>query len=489
VVTVAAQAIPAADAAAPGAQGAGGAVGWYLLLALLLVLLNGFFVAAEFALVKVRGTRVRELADAGNWRARVAASIVAHIDAYLSAAQLGITFASIGLGWIGEPAVARLVGPCLEWVGVTSPRLVSGISFAVAFAIISFFHIVLGELAPKSLAIRKAESVSLWVAAPFRLFYWLFYPAIVVLNGAANLILRAVRIAPVAEGDPAHSPEELRMIVAASHAHGDLNATERRLLENAIGFSERRVAEIMVPRADIVALSAARTTAENRRTILETRHTRFPVVRRSLDDVMGMVHVKDILRLWQDARADAPLASIMRPIVFVPETATIDQVLRTFQQRRILMAMVVDEYGMIVGLVTVEDVIEELVGRIGDEFSADDRGARAGTARAPGVLDGGAPVDVLATRYHIRVPPDVGVFTVGGYLLKALGRLPAVGDRVTIEGHVFEVVSMEGRRITGVRVQRAGRGPAAAAGRADGAVPPGRAAADGDPAAAPESAA
>jgi CBS domain containing-hemolysin-like protein len=424
--------------------------------AFFLVLLNGFFVAVEFAIVKVRSTKIQELADEGDWRAAVVRNVIGHLDAYLSACQLGITIASLGLGWIGEPAVARLLEPALAAAGVENPTLVHTIAFTVAFGIISFLHIVLGELAPKSLAIRKPESVSLWLAPPLRAFYWLMYFPIAALNGTANGILRIAGIEPVSESNEAHSSEELRMIVAASHAHGALNATERRLLENVIDFSEREVAEIMTPRVDMICLFVNKSIAENLAIVRGEQHTRYPLADGSADNVIGMIHIKDFITLTAESaaeRAGSVLQSIKRPVLFVPESASIDAVLRTIQGTHTLMAIVVDEYGGVAGLVTLEDVLEELVGEIRDEFdevelAVERRGGET-------VVDGGLPLGEVEEMFpDLPASEESDVRTVGGLVLKELGRIPVVGDAVSLGPYRLEVMEMDNLRITRVKLSR-----------------------------------
>ncbi len=437
--------------------------------AFLLVLLNGFFVAAEFAIVKVRSTKIKELAEAGDWRAVVARNVIGHLDAYLSACQLGITIASIGLGWIGEPAVAKLIEPLLHAVGVTNQTLIHTISFTVAFIIIAFLHIVLGELAPKTLAIRKAESTALWLSPPLRAFYWVMYLPIVALNGAANWILRPLGLEPVGETGEAHSSEELRMIVGASHAHGILNATERHLLENVIDFSERKVAEIMTPRVDVVCLLVNKSIADNLAIVRGEQHTRYPLAEGSADNVIGMIHIKDFITLTVDAaeRAGSVLQSIKRPVLFVPENASIDAVLRTIQATRTLMAIVVDEYGGVAGLVTLEDVLEELVGEIRDEF--DDAELEIERRGGETIVDGGLPLSEVEEMFPDVVSDEESdVRTIGGLVLKELGRIPAAGDQVTLGPYRLQVVEMDNLRITRVKIERGQAAPERAARRAQG---------------------
>jgi CBS domain containing-hemolysin-like protein len=429
----------------------------FLIAAFLLVLLNGFFVAAEFAIVKVRSTKIAELAEQGDFRAAITKRVIANLDAYLSACQLGITFASLGLGWIGEPAVADLIQGPLAAMGILSPTAVHSIAFTVAFIAISFLHIVLGELAPKSLAIRKSEGTSLWTAPLLHLFYVVMYYPIAALNGAANAILRLLRIGPLGDGDAAHSSEELRMIVGASHAHGVLNATERRLFENVIDFSTRKVAEIMTPRLDMACLFVNRSIAENLAIVRDHQHTRYPLAEGSADNVIGMIHIKDFITLTSEREADRAgsiLQSIKRPVLFVPETASIDAVLRTFQSTHTLLAVVVDEYGGVSGLLTLEDVIEELVGDIKDEF---DTGEFPGIVRRGGetILDGGLSLGEVEEMFPKMVAAsEDGVRTIGGLVLKELGRIPAVGEGVTLGPYRVEVVEMGHHRIMRVKVER-----------------------------------
>jgi CBS domain containing-hemolysin-like protein len=427
-----------------------------LAAAFFLVLLNGFFVAAEFAIVKVRSTKIKELAETGDWRATVARTVITHLDAYLSACQLGITIASLGLGWIGEPAVASLIEPALHAAGVTNQTLIHTVAFTIAFIIISFLHIVLGELAPKSLAIRKPESLSLWLSPPLRAFYWLMYVPIVALNGAANWILRLLRIEPLGETGEAHSSEELRMIVGASHTHGVLNATERRLLENVIDFSEREVVEIMTPRVDMVCLLVDKSIGENLAIVRGEQHTRYPLADGSADNIIGMIHIKDFITLTVDGaveRTGSVLQSIKRPVLFVPESATIDAVLRTIQATRTLMAIVVDEYGGVAGLVTLEDVLEELVGEIRDEF--DDMELEIERRGAETIVDGGLPLNEVEEMFPDLVNDEESdVRTIGGLVLKELGRIPVSGDRVTVGPYRLEVVEMDNLRITRVKIER-----------------------------------
>lgn len=418
-----------------------------IIAALGLVLLNGFFVAVEFAIVKVRGTRIEELAATGHWRARTTRHVLHRLDAYLSACQLGITLASLALGWIGKPAFANIIEPLLVKIGVTSPTAIHSIALITAFAIISFLHIVLGELAPKSMAIRKPEETSLWLALPLRVFHFFMYPAIVVLNGTANALLRVVGLTHADEGSLAHSPEELRMIVTASHAHGVLNATETRLLENVFGLSERPVAEIMTPRVEMICLDRSRSFDENLQTVRTHQHTRYPLIDGSPDQVLGIIHVKDLIRIAGEPQV-ASLDALMRPVHFIPESASIDHLLKLIQKTRTLMAVVVEEYGGVAGVVTLEDILEELIGEIRDEF---DSAEQADVVRRGETvhLSPGIPIaDALQALPGLKVELDEDIRTLGGHIMKRLGRVPKVGDIIEFGPWRAKITRMDGQRVT-----------------------------------------
>ena len=422
----------------------------YLILAFGLVLLNAFFVAAEFAIVKIRATRLETLARKGNVFAASAREAVEHLDAYLSATQLGITLASLGLGWVGEPAFAHLLEPALGSLGIVSEKAVHSISLATAFGVITILHIVLGELAPKSLAIQRTEAVVLSVSLPLRAFYYIFFPVLWLLNSASNGILRLFRIEPATGESLAHSEEELRMILTESHRMGELSGLKRRLLENIFNYTRRTAQEIMIPRAEIAYLSLARSWEENLQVIRNTEHTRYPLCTLSLDHVVGMVHVKDLYHHGEDLASSEDLLQRKRDVIFVPETTTLDDLQRQFQQKRLHMAVVVDEYGGTSGLVTLEDVLEELVGEIQDEFDRE----QPKIERTPEgeVVDGLLLVSEVNGRLGLDLS-EVEAKTLGGYLTAELGRIARVGDHVTLDSNrQLRVVEMKGRRVAKVLV-------------------------------------
>lgn len=418
-----------------------------ILLALFLVFLNGFFVAAEFSFVKVRPTRLAQLVAEGNRIAGIAQQCVNNIDAYLSVCQLGITVSSLGLGWLGEPVVAKLLEPLLYSFGAGSPAAVHSISFIVAFLLVTFLHVVFGELVPKSLAIQRAEQVTLWLAPPMRLFYYLFYPGIVVFNGTANGILRALGVRPASEHEESHSEEELQMLVSASYEGGRLDKSEWRLLQNVFQFEKRVVREIMVPRPEVVFLDKRNSLEENMGIARRSGHTRFPLCEDDSDHVVGLVHIKDIFRLDTGASID----DVKRNIMLVPEGMSLDWLLREFQKNHQHMALVVDEYGGTAGIVTLENVLEELVGQIQDEF---DEESSQVTSEKEGsyLVDSRMLLDDAAEMFDLPVNGQQEYDTLGGFVFGKLGKRPRVGDVVELPEYRLEVVEVNGLRIRRVRV-------------------------------------
>ncbi len=416
-------------------------IGIYLLLAVLLVLLNGFFVAAEFALVKVRSTRIMELANAGNPAARMTLRSLQHLDAYLSATQLGITFTSIGLGWVGEPAIARLLEPMFHAAHLPE-KIIHPASFAIAFAVVSAAHIVIGELAPKSWAIQQPERVSMAVAYPLHAFYVTFRYAISFLNWLASLVLRLFRIKPGAEHEMAHTQEELRMILTASGQSGVLKDSEVDLVKHVFEFADKVASEVMVPRVDMVYLDVTWPIEKNLDVVRSHTYTRYPLCNGEPDTVIGMIHLKDIVR---QPRSSADLSQLKRDILFIPETKSIDQLLREFQVRKMHMAVVVDEYGGTAGIVTMEDVLEQIVGEIHDEHEEPDPEVKP-------LQDGRYLVDGRALLSDLRLDHEIfltanGSETVGGWVLDHVGAIPAEGLQLDVDGYQVRVEAMDGQRV------------------------------------------
>jgi CBS domain containing-hemolysin-like protein len=440
--------IPAVIAALPGGGHGESAIppGWGLILGLLLVALNGFFVAAEFALVKVRPTQIEPMASEGVRRAKVARHMIHHLDAYLSATQLGITLASLALGWIGEPAFAWIIRPLIGGLAQDNPQLVTSLSVTVAFLVITILHIVLGELAPKSVAIRKAEGTTLFIALPLYVFYKITYPAIWVLNHTANALLKLVGISPVSESELAHDEEELRLLLSSTNT-SQISNQKRELLDNIFELSHRVARQIMLPRQDVVYLSTTRPVAENLRIARRSGHTRFPLCEGDLDHVIGLIHIKDLFR------RDHPITSlkeVARDIAFVPETLELDRLLKRMRTERFHMAAVIDEYGGVSGVVTLEDVIEEIVGSIQDEFDVENPEIRSS---GDGVYEvsGGMLVEDLEEALGVEFSKR-DEDTIGGVVLSELGRNPVEGDRVELGPVTIEVLEIQHNRVNTVRV-------------------------------------
>jgi CBS domain containing-hemolysin-like protein len=431
----------------PGSAAESGiSTGWGLLLGLLLVALNGFFVAAEFALVKVRPTQIEPSAAEGVRRAKIVRHMIHHLDAYLSATQLGITLASLGLGWVGEPAFAGIIGFLVTPIIGDNPQLLHSITVTVTFLIITILHIVLGEQAPKTVAIRKAEGTSLLVAYPLYAFYKVTYPVIWLLNHASNALLKLVGIAPAAEGEFAHDEEELRLLLSSSNG-AQLSTQKKELLDNIFELSHRMARQIMIPRQDVVYLSTTKSLAENLRIARRSGHTRFPLCEGDLDHVIGLIHIKDIFQRDRNLRS---LQEVAREISFVPETLTLDRLLKRMRTERFHLAAVIDEYGGVSGIVTLETVIEEIVGPIEDEFDVEKPELQK-TGDGVYRVSGGMLVEDLEVALGVELS-DRDEDTIGGVVLSELGRNPAVGDKVEVGPVTIEVLEVQHNRINTVAV-------------------------------------
>lgn len=426
--------------------------GLRLTLATALILVNAFFVAAEFALARVRTTRLQELEHLGNLQARMAMAIKERMDSYLSACQLGVTAASLGLGWVGEPAVADVLKPLLvplmEQMGLNgSPAVVSThvVALVVSFALITFVHIVVGEQAPKILALQRSEATVLATALPLRVVHALAFPFIWILNGASNALCRTMGVDPHATEGEVHSGEELKLILRASGQAGGLPTAAHDVVTRALDFSQRTVREIMVPRAEIAFLDTERSPARNLKVARESGFTRFPLCADGLDNVVGMIHLRELMEKWAQLRtdsltpqgnADASLKDLARKAKYMPEQMKLSKALREFQRTRTHQAIVVDEYGSTVGLVTLEDVLEELVGPIQDEFDEETplfQRLGEGAVKVDGSVALAEVNRILGLEIH-----DPLNSTLGGHITMKLGRIAQVGDRVRVGK--FEVV-------------------------------------------------
>jgi CBS domain containing-hemolysin-like protein len=422
-----------------------------LVVALLLVGLNGFFVAAEFAFVRVRGTSVDQLAAEGRAGAGSLQAVMADLDNYLAVTQLGITLASLGLGWVGEPAVAALLEPVLA--PVLPESLLHLVAFAVGFTIITFLHVVFGELAPKTFAIARTERLSLLLAPPMKLFYYLFYPGIVVFNGSANAFTQLLGVPPASETDETLGEREIRRVLARSGEEGNIDASEVDMIERVFDLDDTNVREVMVPRPDVVSVSADATLSDIRAVVLDEGHTRYPVVDADdSDQVVGFIDVKDVLRAGEEGGGDTTAGDIAREVLVVPETTAINDLLLQFRQDRQQMAAVIDEWGAFEGIATVEDVVEAVVGDLRDEFDVDER-EHSIHKRSGGSYDadGGVPLSTVADTLGVDLDSDA-FETVGGLVLGRLDRAPEVGDTAEAAGHVFEVTGVDGTRISTIRI-------------------------------------
>jgi len=419
-----------------------------LVAVVVLVLANAFFVAAEFALVGARRTRLDEMVRSGDRKARLARRAVQSLDRYISATQLGITLASLGLGWIGEPALAGLIENGFSWLPDSLATIAThGVASAIAFMIITILHIILGELVPKAISLLYPEVVSAWLAAPLMGFAWVMAGPIYVLNGTANRLLNALGINPPGETERLHSPEEIRMLVEQSTEGGSLGGQDARLLEGVFEFSEKTAQDVMTPRTQIAALQADFTVEEAADQVAVLGRSRYPVYTESLDEIIGMVHAKDILAALR-SRPGQTTRVIMRPPLFVPGTREVEDVLADMKRLKNHLAIVLDEYGGTAGLVTMEDLLEEIVGAIFDEHDPQELiSPTDGVAQ----LDGSMTISEFNAESGAALD-DTDYTTIGGYIFGQLGRLPRPGDRVSVGPFTFEVVEMEGRRVKTIRL-------------------------------------
>ncbi len=429
-----------------------------VLSVLILVAANGFFVAAEFSLVSVRKSRVAELVAAQRANAGALQRAVSNLDANLAATQLGITISSLALGWIGEPALAHLVEPLLASLPGTLPAATShAIAVGVSFILITSLHIVLGELAPKSVAIQKSEATALSVVRPLGLFLFLFRPAIAILNGLGNALLRMVGLRPGAGEETLHSPEELKLLVAASQEGGLLHQAQQEVVERVFNIGDRQISDIMTPRRDVDWFDVDDDREEILRTIRECRHEQLLAGRGDIDEPIGMI-VKGEL-LGQILRGDAldPLAIIRDPLV-VHEATSIFKVLEQFRKAPVRLAAVVDEYGILEGIVTQTDLLEAMAGDLPDgEGEEPDFVEREDGSL---LIDGLTPAYEMFSRLNLRDPGEGGFHTIAGFALSRLGRLPETGERFDYGGWRFEIVDMDGRRIDKMLAQRMPSGAA-----------------------------
>lgn len=417
-----------------------------------LVVLNGFFVACEFAIVKVRSSQLDALVEEGNLRATFAKHVRAHLDAYLSATQLGVTLASLALGWVGEQFLAAMLQPGFALAGIHSHTVVSAVSIALAFFAITFLHIVFGELAPKYIAIGNPLATSLLLVRPLGAFYILFKPVIWLLHKSSNFVLQTLlRIQPVAGTELAHSEEELRLILDQSEKSDEVSALGRDLLMNALDLRRRVVRDIMTPRGEVVSLDLEDSFEDNIKKALASRHTRFPLCRGHLDNTVGLVHIKELVPMMRDPHPD--LLRIKRELIPVPEMMLLEKLLSLFLTRHAHLAIVVDEYGGTVGMVTLENVLEELVGDIQDEFDSE-KEEFSEINENEFTVDGAVGLYELQDLAGLTLE-SADVSTIGGYVTHLLGHLPKQGEQVTIENYLVTIAQTNGRRVEQLHFRRA----------------------------------
>ncbi|HEY1583456.1 MAG TPA: hemolysin family protein [Chthoniobacterales bacterium] len=409
-----------------------------------LVGLNGFFVACEYAVIKVRSSQLETLIEEGNVRAIATRHVRTHLDSYLSATQLGVTLASLGLGWAGEQFLASMLEPFFGLFHLHSVALVTTISVVLAFIGITFLHIVFGELAPKYFAITDPLPVSLLLVRPLGIFYFVFRPFIWLLNTSSNFFLqKLLRQKPVSGAELAHSEEELRLILDQSEKSDEVSSIGRDILVNALDMRRRVVRDIMTPRGEVVYLDIEESFEENVEKALESRHTRFPLCRGHLDNTIGLIHIKELVPMMRDPQPD--LMKIRRELIPVPEMMSLEKLLNLFLVRHAHLAIVVDEYGGTVGMVTMENVLEELVGDIQDEFDTEKAEFRK-ISDDEFMVDGGLGLYELRDLADLEVE-NADVSTVGGYVTHLLGHLPKQGEQVPIEDYIVTVSQTDGRRV------------------------------------------
>ncbi|RLL46548.1 HlyC/CorC family transporter [Oceanobacillus piezotolerans] len=421
------------------------------MLVAILILLTAFFVATEFSIVKVRSTRIDQLIAEGNKRAISAKKLIDNLDAYLSACQLGITVTALGIGWLGESTVERLLHPVFQWLNINGAAA-SFLSFLIAFGLITFLHVVVGELAPKTIAIQKAEQVTLILARPLMLFYRLLYPFIWLLNGSAQLLVRLLGFKPMKEHEGAHSEEEVRMILSDSYKNGEINLSEMMYVNNIFTFDERIVRDIMTPRTEMVCFYKEDSFKENMDVIRTEQYTRYPVADEDKDHIIGLVNLKEVFTGQLEDDKPATIEQFIRPILHVAEATPIRQVLLKMQREQIHMAIVNDEYGGTAGLLTVEDILEEIVGDIRDEFDDNEIPLIEEVNDSTKVVSGKLLLEELREILETDIP-DEEVDTIGGWVFSK--NLDAkVGTAVDFGGYQFIIDEMDGYQIKKVKIVR-----------------------------------
>jgi len=448
-------------------------IGLRLLAVLMLVAINGFFASAEFSLVAVRASRVRQLVESGDPRARIVHELLGQLDRVVSGVQVGITLTSLAIGALGEPAFAQLFGPLFDWLPGSQAAIVAhSLAIILAFAFLSLLHVVFGELVPKTISLERAGRASLLIARPFYWYLTTFRWAVVLLEGLSRKVVRALGVTGLAAGHTIpHSAEELQVQIRQAGEHGLLAPGEERLIIGALDLRETRVRDIMIPRPDVHGLPVESGFEEILALFAKTQRSRLPVYESTLDHVLGFVHVKDLLPVLsardrrserdaaqspsQSASQNFDLRRLLRELLIVPESKLAGDLLIEMRTRRISLAMVVDEFGSILGLVTLEDVLEQMVGEIHDEFDVVQAPQIVGSGPEMAmVFDGAVGLRDLETQYEIKLPEDRAYATLGGFVLAQLGFIPHGGESFDFAGYRFTVLEMERHRVARIKLQR-----------------------------------
>lgn len=419
-----------------------------LVLAFVFIFMNAFFVLSEFSIVKIRKSRLEELIKDKIPNAKLAFKISNSLDTYLSATQLGITISSLALGWIGEPAVARLIELPLKAFGVGGVAIHT-IAFIVSFALVTLFHVVLGELVPKSIAIAKTEKVVLFIARPLHLFWVLFFPIIKAFDFIAAASLKIIGVKPAKESELALSDEEIKIIASESLKGGVLDSLETEIIKNAVDFSDTVAKEIMTPRRDLICLNKQASYEENYDTVLQSRFTRFPYIDGSKDNVLGLIHIRDIIQ----QKGGKSFDKIVRKLIIVPENSPISKILPMMNKQRVFAALVIDEYGGTAGFLTMEDIIEEIFGDINDEHDANAQNFKRideNTFEFRGRFE----IEDVEEVMGIDFDEETEQLTIGGYVFNLFGSLPEIGDKISDENCDYEVLRMDGTRVSLVKVTK-----------------------------------
>lgn len=425
----------------------------YILLALALVLLNAFFVAAEFGMVRLRQTRVKVIEETYGIRGKILARIHKNLDAYLSACQLGITLASLGLGWIGEPAFSALLMPLFDLIVIIPTTMIHFLSFFIAFSILSFLHIVVGELMPKSLAIRQSEKISVWTALPLYWFYWLMFPAIWLLNTCSNYLLKLTKLNRTHKGENFYSTEEIKLILNTSHLHGEIKKAERDILEHTLEFADLQVTDVMRPIDEMVTLNINQPIDQLLKIVMETRYSRYPIIDGISNNMLGIIHVKDLFSVLYEYQKINSLKEIIRPILKVPAHLPALDLLRKFREGMPHFAVIYHGAESPVGFITLDNLLHILVGRIKDEFhkTRDDWKVLPDGGY---LMKGSSPIYSVERALDIDIYSEENVTTLYGLIINKLGGLPKKGDKIEFDEFTAIITKMYGTKISEVKIYR-----------------------------------